>query len=444
MKKTMLLFVLFFSVLPIFGQDNFYFTKKRNKISFSFQLVNNLVCFPIVVNGIKMNFLLDTGVEHAILFSLEDLNKNIEFENAEKIKIRGLGSKTWVDGLKSINNNIEIKGLVANSHVIYVVLDQEFNLSSHMGIPINGMIGFSFFKDYLVKIDYQNRKINIFQHNEKKFKRIFHNYIKVPISIENSKPYVQADVSLNNIKIPVKLLVDIGNSDSVWLFQNKKNNIIVPKVSFEDYLGKGFSGEIFGERAKIEQFQIADYKIKNPIVAFPDSLAIKELKLIPGRMGSVGGAILSRFTVIMDYKNQNLYLAKNIFFDDPFTYNRSGIEISQSGFQLMEIKRESNEIPIKVVYSDIGNAKSSSKIKYSYDLKPIYEISNLRKNSPASNSGLQEGDIILAINGRSVNNYSLEKTNEILKSVNKKWIEIQIQREGEILNFKFELISIFD
>ena len=46
------------------------------------------------------------------------------------------------------------------------------------------------------------------------------------------------------------------------------------------------------------------FEFKNPIVAFPDSSSIKNVKMVSGRLGSVGGEILRRFILVFDYQNQ--------------------------------------------------------------------------------------------------------------------------------------------
>ena len=51
--------------------------------------------------------------------------------------------------------------------------------------------------------------------------------------------------------------------------------IKVPNKNFEDYLGKGFSGEIHGNRAKIETLEIGNFEFKKPIVAMPDTISEK-------------------------------------------------------------------------------------------------------------------------------------------------------------------------
>ena len=149
MKKVIILFFLLFNTLTILAQDGFQFSKKVDKVTIPFKFINNLIFIPIKVNGVELNFLLDSGVEETILFSLED-RKEIEFSNVEKITLRGLGSEDAIEGLKSTNNVLEAGALKSSNHLLYIVLDQEFNLSSHVGIPVNGIIGYQFFRNNLV------------------------------------------------------------------------------------------------------------------------------------------------------------------------------------------------------------------------------------------------------------------------------------------------------
>ena len=149
MKKAIILCFLFIYALPVLGQDGFLFDKKVGRVSIPFKFINNLIFIPIKVNGIELNFLLDSGVEETILFSMED-KKDVSFFNTEKIILRGLGSEESIEGLKSTNNILEIKGLKSTNQLLYIVLDQSFNFSTHIGIPVNGIIGFPFFENNLV------------------------------------------------------------------------------------------------------------------------------------------------------------------------------------------------------------------------------------------------------------------------------------------------------
>ncbi len=78
MKYKIICFLIFFSI-NIFAQDGFHFEGKNKKITVPFKLLNNLIIIPVEVNGVRLNFLLDTGVEQSILFSLDETDQ-IKFE----------------------------------------------------------------------------------------------------------------------------------------------------------------------------------------------------------------------------------------------------------------------------------------------------------------------------------------------------------------------------
>ena len=441
MKKPLFLFLMCCFTCPAFSQQGFQFEKEANKISVPFKLINNLVFVPIKVNGIELNFLLDTGVVETILFSLED-KKEVRFFNAEKILLKGLGSQEAVEGLKSTNNILEFSSLKNRNHMLYIVLDPDFNLSSHIGIPVNGIIGYQFFRNNLVEIDYRKRKVVVYKDTAKNRGKMSKKFSAIPITIENAKPYIQSSVYQNNRDVPVKLLVDIGNSDAIWLFQDRSHLIKVPEKNFDDFLGRGFSGDVEGKRGRIEKFQMDDFVFSNPVVAFPDSISIRNVTMVPGRMGSVGGEIMRRFTVVFDYLEKQLYLKKNSDYQAPFSYNKSGVEIQHNGLQWVQETVRMETVPLSTKYNESGGVSLTTDFKYKFQLKPIYEIANVRKNSPAAKAGLQKGDIIIKINNNIPYKYSLQEINSFFKSIEEKWIAIEVERESQILKFRFKLDDI--
>ena len=424
------------------GQEGFLFEKGFNKTVIPFKFINNLIFIPIKVNGVELNFLLDSGVEETILFSMEE-KKEISFSNIEKIRLRGLGSEESIEGLKSNYNTLEIKGAKSTNHILYIVLDQSFNLSSHVGIPVNGIIGYHFLKNNLVEINYERKRVTVYRDMPKSRKRIEKKYNKIAISIENLKPYIEISVDINSVEIPVKLLIDIGNSDAIWLFENAEKKIKIPAKNFEDYLGKGFSGDVEGKRAFITKFTLSKFEFYNPIIAFPDSTSIRNVTFVPNRSGSVGSEILRRFSIVFDYPNQNIFLKKNGDFYAAFSYNKSGIEIQQNGLQWVQETVAIQTVPL-VKFGDAGSKENTSQnnFKIKFELKPIYTISNIRKNSMAANSGLKNGDVIVKINRVAAFEYSLEKINSLLKSEDEKWITFEVEREGQVLEFKVQLLDV--
>ena len=274
MRFTLLIFFLLFSINGL-SQSDFQIENKKKRVVIPFKFINNLIFIPVVVNGEELTFLIDTGVEQTILFSLDD-KEEVKLFELEKLKLRGLGSKEAIDSYKSSKNKVEIKEYVDYNHEIYIILDQEFNFSSHVGIPVNGIMGYNFFRNNKVEIDYDRKKIIVYEQTHKKINnRLKKKFLKDSISIEDNKPYYIANIKSYGKTIPAKLLLDTGNSDAVWVFTNQSDKIKIPQKTIQDYLGKGFSGSVFGKRGRIDNFEFGSKVFDSILVTFPDSTSVK-------------------------------------------------------------------------------------------------------------------------------------------------------------------------
>ena len=439
MKFKIVFFFLLFSIQSILGQDGFHFVTNKSKISIPFEFINNLIIIPIEVNGVKLNFLLDTGVESSILFSVDD-SDGISFSSIEKIRIRGFGSNEAFDAYKSLHNKMSIKNYSDLDHTIYLVLDQNINISSQIGVPVNGIIGYEFFKNDLVKIDYTSKRITVFKKSEKAINKLNKAYQKLPIEMIYGKPYLFTKTSFENSEVLMesKLLIDTGNNDALWLFSEKDKNIVIPKATIQDFLGRGFSGDVYGKRGRIKNFKIGDFNFVNPLVAFPDTISTVEADKIKGRVGSIGSEIMRRFTSVYNYKSNEIYLQQNSDFNDLFNFNMSGLDIQHQGLQWISEGFEEKPTISNNLFDGNGN-KVINNLRYKFELKPIYIIGNVRKDSPADLAGILKDDVIVKIDNRNGYDYTLQQINDLLKSDEGKVIKLTIERKGKIMNLSFQL-----
>lgn len=437
-----IILTLSFSLLvfsTIFAQGDVVFFNSKKRVNIPFKFINNLIIVPIKVNGTELNFLLDSGIEETILFSLDE-KKQLPLFNVEKIRLKGLGKQDAIEGLKSYKNKLSIGNLELSNQEIVVILDQDFNFSSSLGIEVNGMIGYHFFNKNLIKIDYSKKKIVVYNPNYYDLNKILSKFKEYTITLENQKPYIMLELELNNRNFDAKYLIDTGNSDGLWLFENENKNVKIPQRNFDDFLGRGFSGEIFGKKAKIPSLSLGEFNFKEVVTAFPDSLSMRNVKMVQNRVGSIGGEILRRFTVIFDYKRNKFYLEKNKYFKDKFIYNTSGITFHHVGMQWY---KEELRIGGLVVRENEGAYKNSNTdLKYNFKLIPIYEIMNVRKNSPAEKVGLLSGDVIVKINGNEVYRLSLENINRLMKVDGEHEVTLVIDRKGKILTYSFKTIDL--
>ena len=430
-------FLLLFFFIGLNAQNGFKILEKE-KTTIPFRFINNLILIPVYLNGVELTFLLDSGVSESILFSLE--NKEISFKNTETVKFTGLGENIEIEGLKSIKNQLKIgKDFEDSNHTIFIILNEEINFSDHIGIPVNGIIGYRFFKNHPIEIDYVKKKITAYSNPEKVKKRT-KKFEELPISIELNKPYLLADVEMTQNKTHSKLLIDLGNSDAVWLFPSLIKDFVYNRPNIDDYLGRGFNGDIFGKRSRIHGLYLQNFFFLKPLTAMPDEYSIQHLKLAKDRKGSIGSEIFRRFTMILDYPNKKIYLRKNNFFNDPFLFNKSGLDIKHDGMQwekdLVKVETQKKEFGSN---SEIIRSEGEQ-FQYKFVLKPQYSVAGCRKDSPCQDAGIKKGDKIISVDDKKVSNLSLEKIMNILKEgENGKRINFEIERNQKRLNLQLIL-----
>jgi len=440
MNRFISLLIVFLSS-TLHAQDGFVWDSKHDKIKIPFESVYNLIVIPVDVNGSKLNMLLDTGAENSIIFSLSDRD-SIEFQHPKKINLRGLGSDQTIEALESNHNKINISGYKNDDFSLQIVLNQDVNFSARLGVPVNGILGYAFFQNHILEINYQKKILTIHKDKRVLSSRKLKNYHQFPIKVIDNRPYINVEMDLDDKKLTqLKLLIDIGLGDGLWLFEN--DSIKSSQNYFEDILGRGLSGDVFGKRSRINALKFADFNIKEPLVCFPHKAYFPKSALVTGRNGSIGGGILHRFDLILDYSGQKMYLKKNILFEKPFHYNMSGLEIEHSGIEYIPEKVAVTEKTGRNFAETQGDiVYRANDFKYKFSLKPIFKVVSVRENSPAAIAGIKSGDKILRLNKRNIHKFTLQNISELFQTEEGKWIYIDIERNGTPIAFKFQLKKI--
>jgi len=390
-------------------QTGFIFDNpKKKSVTIDFKTSSNLIIIPVAINNSDtLNFILDTGVNHPIITELPFVNK-LSLNYLQPIHIKGLGEGEQLTAYRSGNNTINLHGLVAYDQEIHMVINEDFQISQILGIPVHGMIGFNMFKDYVVKIDYPAQKITLTKPEYYTYREKDKDIV-LPLTFEQNKPFVNTNIVTDkNQDVRVKLLVDTGASDALWLSTKSDSTISVPVNYIETFLGRGLSGDLFGKKGRIGAIWVGPLVLYEPIVAFPEN---ELLDLVIGkddRNGTLGGEILRRFYVTMDYPNKRLILRPNGNIKDEFNYNMSGLEVT-------------NPMPGA----------------------PIFLINNIRENSPAYYAGVQENDQIIAINNNSHKSLTLNDINLLFQSHEDKKIKMTVLRNGEQIKTEFLLKKMF-
>ncbi|SIR35544.1 aspartyl protease family protein [Maribacter ulvicola] len=396
---------------------------------------------PIDVNGTELSFVLDSGVGTPILFNLADQD-SIQLNNVTEITINGLGEGDPINALKSTGNFVRLGSVKNTSQNIYVVMDAGINFSPSLGVPVHGIIGYDLFRDFVVDINYIKQSIKFHDPERYKYKKSKKTRV-VDISVIKKKAYLDAFVMLNKTEeIPVKLLMDTGSSDAVWLFEDER--IQLPEKHYQDFLGKGLAGDIFGKRAKISHLKISDFVLSDAKVAFPDMETFNTISDFGARNGSLGGEVIKRFNVVFDYKNEKLIMSKNANFSKMFQYNISGIDLQHAGMRYVSERITNSNGVVHSNAKTYGNVQMILQGATRLSLVPEIIVSGIRQGSPAHSAGLREGDVILAVNGKRIHRYKLQEIMQMLNLKKDKKIKVLVERYDSDLLFSFVLKPLFD
>ena len=90
-----------------------------------------------------------------------------------------------------------------------------------------------------------------------------------------------------------------------------------------------------------------------------------------------------------------------------------------------------------------GNVQILLENQTRLSLVPEIVVSGIRAGSPAENAGLQEGDVILAVNGKSVHTFKLQQILQMLNERKGKRIRVLVDRANSDKRFTFVLKDVF-
>ncbi len=370
-----------------------YFDLKNNKkrVTIPFRMIRDMMIIELKINNKgPFNFILDTGVG-LMLITDPKLVDSINIVNKRTLKINGIGEGDAYEAYATSALNIDIPGLMSYDVAAAILKTDHFGLSNYAGIPIHGLLGYEFFNNLAVKIDFSDSTLSVSRPRDIK---LFRKGNRIPMSIEDRKPYIETKVTFpDGSKTNDKLVVDLGAGHSLSL-ENIIKSHGLPEKFIAANLGVGLTGPVSGFLSRVKEFEIGRFKIKNVITSFPEGDQFTTLMV--KRDGNMGIGILKRFDVIIDYPDSAMYLKPAINFKMPFEHDMSGLEYYGAGENLDRII-----------------------------------VSRVEPGSPADEIGLEKDDEILAINLKPVAKMSLEQIDTIFKSQNDRSLLLEVYHDNK-------------
>jgi hypothetical protein len=394
MKKAITI-LLMFSFLYAGAQNNSFDFNAKKLTEFTFQeLIGGVILVKAKLNDSPedLNFILDTGSGAISLDSVTAANNKIPQKPSGKT-VRGIAGIKEVD--YSPNNTLTIHGLKIDSLDFYIN-DYEI-LSGVYGIKIDGIIGYSFFKRYIVKVNFDSSKIGIFSIGNIKYPKhgtILHpKFSALPIQ----RLYLQDKREING-----NLYVDTGAGLCLLLSKQFESD-----SSFLSFKRKPVSVQVQGLGGKkrllltvIKKFKIGPYQFRK----VPTTILDDEFNALsyPSIIGLIGNDLLRRFNLVINYASREIHIVANSHYKDDFDYSYTGVNL----------------------YFENG----------------LIIADDVIEGSPAFFGGLKRDDIIVAVN----NNFSqnMGAYNTLMNVVGRK-IDLIVNRGGELTTISFKVDRIY-
>lgn len=379
----------------IFG---FHLMQKRRNLRIPFELHSNLIIVPAVINNSDtLHFILDTGVSSTIVTD-PTLMRHVNTEYVRKIELDGVGKDSSLKAIVSIGNMIRVGYARTYNHNLVVLEKDILSLSELIGSPIHGLIGYELFERFVITIDFRKREIHLRLPEDYKYRR--KDGDKIPLEVVEKKPYL-SDVFIKEAgkEQAVKLLLDTGAGHAIML-NTYATDLPIPDTTINVQLGIGLSGKINGQLGRLDEIKIGNYTLPSVLASFPDSASFgMKLRDSEERQGNVGGELLRRFKVTINYAEGFMTLKpiKRIM-KEPFEHDMSGMDLRAKGANFKE-----------------------------------YYIERIIGDSPAEAAGLQKDDRLVFINNVPASELNMTEIYKLLQRKEGKEINLIIRRGGQLV-----------
>lgn len=319
-----------------------------------------------------LNFILDTGSSGVSLDSLSAAGLGVESRLTDTFS-SGIGGKRKVRF--TFNRTLDFQGFKVDSLNIHI--NNYGLLSAIYNVRIDGIIGYSFLKRFIVTIDYEKKIMQVYSKGKMNYPEDGYVF-NAPINAIPSE-----DITIKDSREwEGKFYFDSGAGLEL-LFSKQfvtDSNILLPK---RKPLFIGVEGMLGREKMKVtvvKSFQLGPYKFKNvPTYIFDDTYNVLRY---PQNMGLVGSGIFSRFNLILNYAENEIFIKPNKYFNDAFEYAYSGLSIWERNGKI-EVFDIIPGSPAEKAAFAIGDEIMSVDNSFSFDIDII------RKALRCKNCGLE-------------------------------------------------------
>ena len=367
------------------------FPRNASSVRFPFQLLANGIYFEAMVNGKGPHlFALDTGSTNSVIAS--ELIAELGIVTGARFAATGAGSDANAAARIDTLDFVLPEGVTRTTKQGATV--SMAGLWPLIGRKFYGVVGYDVVQPFVVEIDYAKRSMAL--HDPAAYRPTGRGTTFPAKLWAGYDPQIAGEMLVpGRPPIPVRFTLDTGAGGTIV------SAPLVDTYHLLDAVGRtaavrdqGIGGAEPSEvLARISAFRIGPYAVTAPVVALSrdrhGSLASESISV------NLGGNILRRFTVVIDYARATVTLEPNDTLHDPFPSDASGLLLQASGAEYR-----------------------------------TFVVASVAAASPASEAGLQPGDRITAVDGRATADHALWELQDELKRAGTT-IALTIARDGK-------------
>ena len=352
------------------------------------EITNNHVFVTACADERQLDLLLDTGAARSNFDMTVARSLGIEFDHTFQARGAGAGS---VAASSFRPRSVTIAGTTLTQPV-GMAIDFE-RLTPREGRRIDGVLGADFIKRFVVEIDYHNSELRL--HDKDGF-RYTGGGASVPLAFANDHPVIGAALRLKDGEVLTgQFIVDVGASGALSLVKafvekHRLRERVGPVVMRRS--GGGVGGPAESAVGRVAALSIGSVELPAPVTnMYGDAAGVFSSN--PHWIGNIGGDVLRRFTVYFDYQGKRMILESNQRFGEPFETDMSGATF-------------------------IGTADPGQ-----------LTVDHIVAGSPAAESGLQVGDVIVEVEDQPVGARTLLDLRDRLRR-DSEAVQVTVVRNG--------------
>lgn len=376
------------------AQEQFVPPPARLLTSFPFKLLTGgIIIVSATIDNVpdSLNFVLDTGSGGISLDSLTAAYLKVKKVPTQRT-IRGIAGVKTVEF--TYNHSLHLPGLTTDS------LDFHINdyalLSSVYGMRIDGIMGYSFLRRYVVSVNYDKQLIQVYTPGSFPYPRngyflrpVFSNLPMQRLEVKDSKTISSRYYFDTGAGLCMLFSQDFVD-DSAWISKKRK---LYPTQA------EGLGGKKNMMLTVIKEVKLGPYRFRRvPVYVFDDEFNVTSYPVLGGL---IGNDILRRFNVVLNYPEQVIYIKPNSHFNDVFDYSYTGLGM--------------------------------------YVVDGLIKVVDIIPGSPADKAGFKADDVIISV-GNSISN-DIQVYKNLMQSPNTR-ITVVVLRDGKPQMLKMTIKSI--